>query len=92
MKGNLLGFAIGQPQFMTSRDDNRNNRDYPDDGNYAMELYYQFQVTDNIAVTPTIFYLSRPNGELTGVSNDYGSKGGDSFNMFGYLVKTTFRF
>ena len=92
MKGNLLGFAIGQPQFMTSRDDNRNNRDYPDDGNYAMELYYQFQVTDNIAVTPTIFYLSRPNGELTGVNNDYGSKGGDSFNMFGYLVKTTFRF
>ena len=87
MRGNLLGFAIGQPQFETDREDGT-----PDDGNYAMELYYQFQVTDNIAVTPAIFYLSRPYGELTGTSNAYGSKGGDSFNTFGYLVKTTFRF
>ena len=87
MRGNLLGFAIGQPQFETDREDGT-----PDDGNYAMELYYQFQVTDNIAVTPAVFYLSRPYGELTGTSNAYGSKGGDSFNTFGYLVKTTFRF
>jgi hypothetical protein len=87
MKGNLLGFAIGQPQFETERESGT-----PDDGNYAMELYYQFQVTDNIAVTPAIFYVSRPFGELTGVNADFGGKGAEQFNTFGYLVKTTFRF
>ena len=87
MKGNLLGFAIGQPQFETERENGT-----PDDGNYAMELYYQFQVTDNIAVTPAIFYVSRPFGELTGSGPLTGGKGADSFNTFGYLVKTTFRF
>ena len=87
MKGNLLGFAIGQPQFETEREDGT-----PDDGNYAMELFYQFQVTDNIAVTPAVFYVSRPFGELTGLNDDYGGTGAERFNTFGYLVKTTFRF
>ena len=87
MKGNLLGFAIGQPQFETERENGT-----PDDGNYAMELYYQFQVTDNIAVTPAIFYVSRPFGELTGSGPFTGGEDAETFNTFGYLVKTTFRF
>jgi hypothetical protein len=87
MKGNLLGFAIGQPQFETERENGT-----PDDGNYAMELYYQFQVTDNISVTPAIFYVSRPFGELTGVNSKTGGTGAEQFNTFGYLVKTSFRF
>ncbi|WP_114993390.1 iron uptake porin [Synechococcus sp. UW179A] len=87
MKGNLLGFAIGQPQFETERENST-----PDDGNYAMELYYQFQVTDNIAVTPAIFYVSRPFGELTGSGPFTGGEDAEQFNTFGYLVKTTFRF
>ena len=87
MRGNLLGFAIGQPQFETEREEGT-----PDDGNYAMELYYQFQVTDNIAVTPAIFYVSRPFGELTGSAPRYGGDDAERFNTFGYLVKTTFRF
>jgi len=87
MEGNLLGFAIGQPQFETERENGT-----PDDGNYAMELYYQFQVTDNIAVTPAIFYVSRPFGELTGSGPLTGGEDASSFNTFGYLVKTTFRF
>ena len=88
MKGNLLGAAIAQSHFTTSLESD----EYPDDGNYSMELYYQFQVTDNISVTPTIFYLSRPYGQLTGQSDKWGGKGAESFNIFGYLVKTTFRF
>ena len=88
MKGNLLGAAVAQSHFTTSLE----SSEYPDDGNYSMELYYQFQVTDNIAVTPTIFYLSRPYGQLTGQSDKWGGKGAESFNIFGYLVKTTFRF
>ena len=88
MKGNLLGAAIAQSHFTTDIEGSES----PDDGNYSMELYYQFQVTDNISVTPTIFYLSRPYGQLTGTSDKWGGKGAESFNMFGYLVQTTFRF
>ena len=79
IKGNLLGFAIGQPQFETARESGT-----PDDGNYAMELWYQFQVTDNIAITPGVFWLSRPYGELT--PND------KSVGIFGGLVQTVFKF
>ncbi len=91
MKGNLLGAAIAQSNFKTSMK-NYGDNNGARDGNYSMELYYQFQVTDNIAVTPTIFYLSRPYGQLTGSSASYGGNNADSFNMFGYLVQTTFRF
>ena len=91
MKGNLLGAAIAQSNFKTSMK-NYGSDNGARDGNYSMELYYQFQVTDNIAVTPTIFYLSRPYGQLTGTSASYGGNNADSFNMFGYLVQTSFRF
>ena len=79
LMGNDLGFAVGQPTFVTETDDGT-----PDDGNYAMELWYQFQVTDNIAITPGVFWLSRPYGELT--PND------KSIGIFGGLVQTVFKF
>lgn len=75
-QGNALGFAIGQPTFITSLNDKDTN-----DGQYALEAYYKVQVTDNISVTPAVFYLSAPRGEL--------DKGLDTF---GALVQTTFRF
>jgi hypothetical protein len=81
IKGNVLGMAVGQPTFVTSQTSNGNG---PWDGNYAWEWFYKFQVSDNIAVTPSIFWLSRPQGELTG--------NGDTFNSFGYLIQTTFKF
>jgi hypothetical protein len=37
-------------------------------------------VTDNISITPALFYLSRPYGQDT--------PAGDTFNQFGGLVKT----
>ena len=93
MKGNILGAAIAQSNFKTAMKNYNDNGDNgARDGNYSMELYYQFQVTDNIAVTPTIFYLSRPYGQLTGTSAQYGGNNADTFNIFGYLVQTTFRF
>ena len=53
------------------------------DGQYAWEWWYQFQVTDAIAVTPAVFYFSRPLGSLSQ---------GVSFNQLGALIKTSFRF
>ena len=59
--------------------------DTVEDANYAFELWYKFQVTDNISVTPAIFYFTRPLGEQTGSDED-------EFTNFGALVKTTFKF
>ena len=93
MRGNRLGFAIGQPQFATAlKNQGKDGNGYADDGNYAMELYYDFQVTDNITVTPALFYLSRPFGQETGSSFKTGGAGADTFSTLGGLVQTTFKF
>jgi hypothetical protein len=80
IKGNALGMAVGQPVFATSL----RNGETPQDGNYAWEWWYRFQVTDNISVTPALFYLSRPNGQFTTV--------GESSSVLGGLIQTQFRF
>jgi hypothetical protein len=99
LKGNTLGMAVGQPSFVTDvsyRNDFDENSNFVADGNYAWEWWYQFQVTDNISVTPAIYYLSRPYGDLTnGQGKAFGGNRGDdnsTFNNFGGLLKTTFKF
>ena len=87
LEGNALGYAVGQPQFVTEVDDD-NNGDFVADGGYAMELWYSFQVTDNIQITPAVYWLSRPCGDNTkDASGDYTSRG-----VLGGLVQTTFKF
>jgi hypothetical protein len=81
-KGNVLGMAVGQGTFVTSTYES--DELGPWDGNYVWEGFYKIQVSDNIAVTPAIFYVSRPQGEYTG--------NGNSFDSFGYLIQTTFKF
>lgn len=88
LKGNDLGFAVGQPTFATSL----KGGDTPFDGNYVFELYYNFQVTDNIAITPAIFYLSRPEGQDTQSLVKNGSGYDGQFNVLGALVQTTIKF
>jgi len=80
MAGNNAGMAVGQPVFATDL----RGGDTPADGQFIWEWWYQFQVTDNIRVTPALFYLSRPMGELT--------PDGSTFQQLGGLIKTTFVF
>ena len=89
VKGNSLGMAVGQPTFVTAQ--NRNGA--PQDGNYAWEWWYKFQVTDHIAVTPAIFYLSNPTGQ-TGftAAQVAGQSTTNPLTNFGGLIKTTFKF
>jgi hypothetical protein len=92
MKGNTLGMAVGQPTFVTDWDnstDINDGSDYVADGNFAWEWWYQFQVTDNISVTPALYYLSRPLGFTT---NNLDGASNDTFNNFGGILKTTFKF
>jgi hypothetical protein len=79
-KGNEAGMAVGQPVFTTSL----RNGETPQDGNFVWEWWYKFQVTDNISVTPALFYLSRPNGQFT--------TAGQSSSVLGGLIQTQFRF
>ena len=93
LKGNMAGMAVGQRGFVTALDLSNSADRFVSasdaeetlvrDGQYAWEWWYMFQVTDNISVTPAIFYLSRPFGTTTQ---------GETFNQFGGVVKTTFKF
>ncbi len=85
LQGNSAGMAVGQSTFATDL----KGGGTPFDGNYVWEWYYGFQVTDNITLTPSMFYLSRPLGQLTfdGVDGKDGT-----FSQFGALVRTTFTF
>ena len=85
IQGNTAGMAVGQATFATAL----KGGDTPYDGNYIWEWFYGFQVTDNVTVTPSLFYLSRPLGQLS-VEGEQGSDG--TFSQFGGLVRTTFTF
>jgi len=95
IKGNAFGMAVGQPTFLTAVSAGTLAGVAPSsaivDGNYAWEWWYKFQVTDNISVTPALFYLSAPLGQ---VSKNVGAVNvnGSDFNNFGGLIKTTFKF
>ena len=82
--GNSLGLAFGQPTWIgkVSGDEGAlgNVEDTP---GYAWELFYKFQVTDNITVTPALTWLTRP------YSDDAAN---DHVDAISGLVKTTFKF
>ncbi len=79
-QGNALGMAVGQPVFATSLRDGAT----PRDGNFVWEWWVQFQVSDNISITPAVFYLSRPDGQFT--------TAGRTNHVFGALVQSRIRF
>ena len=91
VKGNDLGMALGQAPFVT-------NTGYgavegpkkPLDSNYMWEWWYKLQVTDNITVTPALYYINNYQGQNGRVSTT--GKYDASNNVFGGLLKTTFKF
>ena len=87
VKGNAAGFAFGQGVMATAL----RNGQTPNDSNYAFEWFYRFKVSDNISVTPSIFYLSQPLGQqeraYTGTTPQ-----APFLNNVGFLVQTQFKF
>jgi len=69
MKGNALGIGLGESNSAIS--------------NFGLEVWYKFQVTDNISVTPAIFWIQ--NGGI-----DYPAA--TTADMYGAVLKTTFKF
>jgi hypothetical protein len=95
IEGNDFGMAFGQPTFVTSYDNDSDSNsliESPKDGNYAWEWWYKIQVSDNITVTPAIYYLSRPFGHDTDTRLAEFDKHDSTFSNLGALVKTTFTF
>jgi hypothetical protein len=87
IKGNALGMAVGQAPYVAKN--GQPGGGTPNDSNYMWEWWYKFQVTDNISITPAIYYISNYDG-ANGATSATGAKTTD--NLFGGLLKTTFKF
>jgi len=88
-KGNAAGFAFGQPTMITAT---RNGMGM-NEGNYAFEWWYRFRVSNNISITPAIFYLSNTLGQSTQANGVTGGvTNGNTLNNLGVIVQTNFRF
>ena len=82
MKGNALGMAIGTSgQTQLGGPTTRGIVTDNGESNLAYELWYKFQVTDNISVTPAFFWIENAASATTSGDDTYGA-----------LVKTTFKF
>ena len=105
IKGNALGMGVGQAPFVTQAGSmsagtprfntaaaGQGGQSGAYDSNYLWEWWYKFQVTDNISITPAIYYISNYNGQYGQVNQTTGSTSGASDNLFGGLLKTTFKF
>ena len=82
MKGNALGMALGTSgQLQTGEPTTRGIVSDNGESNLAYELWYKFQVTDNISVTPAFFWIENSDTVTTSGDDTYGA-----------LIKTTFKF
>ena len=72
LKGNNAGFAFGQAPFST-------DTNVASSQSMMYEFFYKYQVSDNISVTPAIFWV-----------NDYQRNAGSY--TWGGVIQTTFRF
>jgi hypothetical protein len=77
IKGNALGLGLGEAN--TEADQ------------FAFELWYKFQVTDNISVTPAIFWIQNGGGNVETFEGFLPFQV-DQQDSFGAVLKTTFKF
>ena len=104
IRGNTLGMAVGQAPYLTQL--GSNGADTPrsiidsltgtgstgaNDANYVWEWWYKVQVTDNITLTPALYYISNLDGQL-GTLNQSGGAGTATDSVLGGLLKTSIQF
>ena len=76
-KGNSAGFAVGSPLYVTSSSTGA-QENAP---GYMYELFYKFRVSDNISVTPSVFWISKNYND-----------GNNGEGTYGGVIQTTFKF
>jgi len=77
VKGNAAGIALGQPA---------NTEGASGSNPWLTEFFYKVQVSDNISVTPTLFYASGSSNSTTNAAAQ------PSFTGLGGVIQTTFKF
>jgi len=85
IKGNAAGVAFGQPSFSNTA---------AQSDPWLVEWFYRFQVSDNISVTPTLFYgtgISNTRSSSSGGGSG-NSANGTTFQGLGGVIQTTFKF
>jgi len=77
VKGNAAGVAFGQPA---------NSEGASGSNPWLVEWFYKYQVSDNISVTPALFYASGSSNSTTNAA------GQPTFSGLGGVIQTTFKF
>jgi len=72
IKGNAFGIGLGESNTELNQ--------------FGFEIWYKFQVTDNISVTPAIFWIENGGAENINFTNVSAQ------DSFGAVLKTTFKF
>ena len=94
--GNNLGLAVGQPKVLTSFT-NTSGQSGAFDSSWLFEAWYRIQVSDALALTPALFWLPRPRGQLTQAGTAWSdatlpTSNGATLGVWGLVLKATFRF
>jgi hypothetical protein len=79
-KGSLGGIIVGMEPYVTGVNGNLRNAIGTDDNSFHVEGFYQYQITDNISITPGIIWITAPNGDSNNADIVTG------------VVRTTFTF
>ena len=95
-QGDELAFAIGSPVSVT-RYRNPAGQEGAADQAIQMELWYRMQATDRLTITPGVFWLPRPRGQLSAAGSRWDDTPlplgrGATFSALGAVVKLRFRF
>lgn len=94
--GNTFGVAVGQPKFLTSFTNN-SGQSGAFDSSWLYEAWYKIEVTDSLSVTPAVFWLPRPRGQLTEAGTAWTdatlpTSAGATLGVLGVVIKAAFRF
>jgi len=60
-EGNLLGFVVGREPYLDKLDAPGNLDNFRNDNSWHFEGFYKLKVSDNIAVTPGVIWITNPN-------------------------------
>ncbi|WP_373536718.1 iron uptake porin [Microcoleus sp.] len=60
-EGNLLGFVVGRQPYLDKLEAPGNLDNFRNDQSWHFEGFYKLKVSDNIAVTPGVIWITNPN-------------------------------
>jgi len=77
VKGNQAGFAVGSPLYVASSSASASEQT----PGFMYQIHYKYQVSNNISITPAIFWIDKNYNDLNAGSSTWGG-----------VIQTTFKF